>query len=118
VCNKDTHDILTHNRLVWDRQVEKGNPWTVCVSSEDITSARQGLWQISLTPTKPVPKDWFPPLKSCEVLRLASGGGQQAPILAAAGATITVLDNSPKQLVQDQRAAYIATKAIKPRTTT
>jgi ubiquinone/menaquinone biosynthesis C-methylase UbiE len=32
---------------------------------------------------------------------LASGGGQQAPILAAAGALVTVLDNSPKQLERD-----------------
>jgi SAM-dependent methyltransferase len=105
VCNKDRRDILIHNRLAWDRQVEKGNPWTVCVSSKDIASARQGLWQILLTPTKPVPKDWFPSLQGCEVLCLASGGGQQAPILAAAGATVTVLDNSHNQLAQDRRVA-------------
>jgi len=40
-----------------------------------------------------------------EVLCLASGGGQQAPILAAAGARVTVLDNSPKQLAQDRTVA-------------
>lgn len=36
---------------------------------------------------------------------LACGGGQQGPILAAAGAAVTVLDNSPKQLEQDEYVA-------------
>lgn len=35
------------------------------------------------------------------MLCLASGGGQQGPILAAAGARVTVFDNSKKQLEQD-----------------
>jgi ubiquinone/menaquinone biosynthesis C-methylase UbiE len=39
------------------------------------------------------------------VLCLASGGGQQGPILAAAGANVTVFDNSPAQLKQDQLVA-------------
>jgi 2-polyprenyl-3-methyl-5-hydroxy-6-metoxy-1,4-benzoquinol methylase len=46
---------------------------------------------------------WFPPLKGADVLCLASGGGQQGPILAATGANVTVFDNSPRQLEQDQR---------------
>jgi SAM-dependent methyltransferase len=36
---------------------------------------------------------------------LASGGGQQGPILAAAGARVTVLDNSSRQLAQDRFVA-------------
>jgi SAM-dependent methyltransferase len=39
------------------------------------------------------------------VLCLASGGGQQGPVLAAAGADVTVLDNSPRQLAQDESVA-------------
>lgn len=39
------------------------------------------------------------------VLCLASGGGQQGPILAAAGARVTVFDNSRKQLEQDRYMA-------------
>jgi SAM-dependent methyltransferase len=58
-----------------------------------------------LTPTIPVPLDWFPPLKAAEVLCLASGGGQQGPVLAAAGANVTVFDNSPAQLAQDRLVA-------------
>ena len=38
-------------------------------------------------------------------LCLASAGGQQAPILAAAGARVTVFDNSPRQLDQDRFVA-------------
>jgi SAM-dependent methyltransferase len=44
-------------------------------------------------------------LEDLDVLCLASGGGQQGPILAAAGAKVTVLDNSPKQLEQDRLVA-------------
>ena len=94
-----------HNRIAWDKQVEWGNPWTIPVSADQTAAARAGQWEIFLTPRKPVPRHWFPPLQECNVLCLASGGGQQGPILAAAGADVTVLDNSPKQLAQDQMVA-------------
>ena len=58
-----------------------------------------------LTNTKPVPRPWFSDLEGIDVLCLASGGGQQAPIFAAAGANVTVLDNSPRQLAQDRFVA-------------
>ena len=55
---------------------------------------------------EPVPRDWFPAdLAGAAVLCLASGGGQQGPVLAAAGATVTVFDNSPRQLGRDQEVA-------------
>ena len=98
-------DIREYNRSAWDREVERGNEWTVPVSSEVIAAARQGRWEVLLTETKPVPRSWFPDLKGLDVLCLASGGGQQAPVLAAAGAKVTVFDNSPKQLEQDRRVA-------------
>lgn len=98
-------DIRQHNRLAWDRQVEKGNRWTQPVSSAEIAAARQGQWTIYLTPTKSVPRHWLNPLPGKRILCLASGGGQQAPILAAAGAQVTVLDNSPKQLARDRFVA-------------
>jgi SAM-dependent methyltransferase len=98
-------DIRDYNRDAWDREVTKGNRWTVPVSPEDIARARRGDWDIVLTPTIPVPKDWFAPLAGADVLCLASGGGQQGPILAAAGARVTVLDNSPAQLARDTEVA-------------
>lgn len=99
-------DVVKHNRDAWDREVERGNQWTVPVTAEDIAAARQGRWHIVLTPIKPVPRDWFPDdLTGARVLCLASGGGQQGPILAAAGARVTVFDNSPRQLGQDRMVA-------------
>jgi len=98
-------DIREYNRSAWDREVEKGNPWTIPVSHEEIASARLGQWKLFLTPTRPVPRTWLPDVKGRDVLCLASGGGQQGPILAAAGATVTVLDNSPKQLERDRMVA-------------
>ena len=52
-----------------------------------------------------MPADWFPALPGLDVLCLASSGGQQAPVLAAAGAAVTVLDNSPAQLARDRLVA-------------
>jgi SAM-dependent methyltransferase len=98
-------DVRSYNRERWDRQVEEGNPWTLPVSPEVIREAREGRWDVLLTPKKPVPRNWFPPLENCRVLGLACGGGQQGPVLAAAGARVTVFDNSPRQLARDAEVA-------------
>jgi SAM-dependent methyltransferase len=98
-------DIRAYNREAWDRQVQEGNPWTIPVSPGVIAAARQGEWSVVLTPTIPVPRAWFPAMPGLELLCLASGGGQQAPTFAAAGAHVTVLDNSPAQLARDQMVA-------------
>jgi SAM-dependent methyltransferase len=95
-------NIRDYNRRAWDLQVETGSRWTVPVGPEVTAAARRGEWSVVLTPMKPVPRDWFPPLAGLDVLCLASGGGQQGPILAAAGARVTVFDNSPKQLARDR----------------
>jgi SAM-dependent methyltransferase len=82
--------------------VGEGNEWTRPVSVETIARARNGDWTVVLIGTSPVPRDWFPDdLQGLDVLCLASGGGQQVPVLAAAGATVTSFDNSPRQLEQD-----------------
>ncbi len=98
-------DIREYNRVAWDREVERRNRWTVPVSEAVIAAARRGQWEILLTPSKPVPRAWFPDLEGIDVLCLAAGGGQQGPVLAAAGARVTVLDNSPRQLEQDRFVA-------------
>jgi SAM-dependent methyltransferase len=106
-------DIRNYNSAAWDAQVEQQNRWTVPVDSETIARARQGEWEVLLTPSIPVPRGWFPNLDDCETLGLASGGGQQGPILAAAGARVTVLDNSARQLEQDRLVAEREGLAIK-----
>ena len=98
-------DVRAHNSSAWDHEVETGNVWTLPVSSDHVARARGGDWAIVLTPRRAVPRSWFPELVGADVLCLASGGGQQGPILAAAGARVTVLDNSPRQLHQDRLVA-------------
>ncbi|MBL7033019.1 MAG: class I SAM-dependent methyltransferase [Candidatus Delongbacteria bacterium] len=98
-------DIAGHNRHAWDREVARGNPWTIPFGPEIIAEARRGKWELYLTPVRPVPRDWLPPFDDCDLLCLAGGGGQQGPLLAAAGARVTVLDNSPAQLAQDRLVA-------------
>ncbi len=98
-------DYVKHNSLAWDNEVKSGNEWTKPVSSEDVEAARQGNWGIVLTPTKIVPRNWFGNIEGKNILCLASGGGQQGPILAAAGANVTVFDNSIEQLKRDEYVA-------------
>jgi len=99
-------DVRSYNRDAWNREVDRGeNRWTQPVSHEIIEKASQGDFKILLTENIPVPHRWFPPLPGATVLCLASGGGQQAPVFAALGAEVTVFDNSPGQLKQDQLVA-------------
>ncbi len=98
-------DVRRENRRIWDKKVADGNQYTIPVGPEVIAAARAGSWSIVLTPTKPVPREWFGELKGADVLCLASGGGQQGPVLSAVGASVTVFDNSPAQLAQDRSVA-------------
>ena len=91
----------TVNRKVWNDRVLAGtSDYTQPVSSAQVAAARRGDWAIHLTPVKAVPEAWFGEVKGADVLCLASGGGQQGPVLAA-GATVTVFDLSDEQLGQD-----------------
>lgn len=98
-------DVFSYNKQAWDHEVATGNRWTVPVSPEQVAAARNGKWSLLLTPTKPVPQAWFPELRGKAVLCLASGGGQQGPILSAVGAQVTVLDASERQLARDEEVA-------------
>lgn len=98
-------DIVTHNRMAWNKAAEQGSRWATPHSPATIEAALNGAWEINLCGDKSVPKDWFGPLKGMKVLCLASGGGQQAPLLAAAGASVTSFDNSDEQLAKDKLVA-------------
>ncbi len=77
----------------------RGWEWGTPLSHEDSLEARQGEWRILLTPTKPVPPEWYPSdLSGLRVLGRACGGGQQMPSFAALGARCTVFDYTPSQL--------------------
>lgn len=98
-------DVIGHNRDAWNRQARAGGRWSIPVDSATIERARQGEWDVILTPVKPVPKDWFGDIRGKDLLCLASGGGQQAPTFAAAGARVVSFDNSDEQLARDRLVA-------------
>lgn len=98
-------DIVQYNRTAWTNEVEKQNMWTIPVTPEQVARAKAGDYEMVLTPTKPVPKNWIGDVRDKRVLCLASGGGQQGPIFAALGAEVTVFDNCPAQLEKD---AFVA----------
>lgn len=89
------------NSKTIDRWCDEGWEWGQPISHETYMDAVNGKWDVLLTPTKPVPHDWFLPFKGCKILGLASGGGQQMPIFAALGAEVTVLDYSERQLEKE-----------------
>lgn len=98
-------DHLEHNREAWNRESSAGGEWSVPVSAQSVQAAKEGRWEVILTPLKAVPKLWFGELKGKRVLCLASAGGQQAPILAAAGAKVVSFDLSDEQLARDAEVA-------------
>jgi len=98
-------DVAGFNSKAWDITAETSE-WSVPVDSVTIAEARRGNWSVVLTPVKPVPREWFPErMQGVDVLCLASGGGQQAPVFAAAGARVTSFDNSAEQLERDRMVA-------------
>jgi SAM-dependent methyltransferase len=102
---KNKVDLLRHNQKSWDKQSREGSRWCTPVDSRTIEEAKKGQWEVMLTPLKVVPKDWFGNIADKDVLCLASGGGQQAPVLAAAGARVVSFDMSLEQLQKDARVA-------------
>lgn len=98
-------NILEQNSKAWDKYANENIEWSIPVTSAEIEQARNGDWQVVLTPIKPVPRDWFGDICGKDILCLASGGGQQAPIFAAAGANVVSFDNSAKQLEKDKLVA-------------
>ena len=98
-------DPVQYNRQAWDKMAQAGDKYYRAMTPEQIQKARDGEWRIRITPTKPVPRSWLEPLSGRSVLCLAGGGGQQAPILAALGARVTVFDLSEQQLARDREIA-------------
>jgi SAM-dependent methyltransferase len=94
-------NVIEHNRDAWNLESRRGSRWSTPVTPDVICAARNGDWSVILTPTKAVPAAWFPDLSGKAVLCLASGGGQQAPVLAAAGADVVSFDLSDEQLRKD-----------------
>lgn len=96
------------NAKTIDRWVDEGWQWGKPVSHEEYVKALNGEWEVLLTPTVYVPKEWFGEngeIRGKRILGLASGGGQQMPVFAAAGAVCTVLDYSSRQISAEKMVA-------------
>ena len=86
-------DVRVHNRKAWDKNVEDGNCWTVPIGADVVERAREGRFDLLLTPTKTVPPSWFPSLEGTPTLCLV--GVEDDPI-------------------SDYMDTFITTRAIKP----
>ena len=98
-------DYQKINANTIDQWCREGWEWGRPISHEDFLRAKDGDWQVFLTPTRPVPHAWLGDLHGKRVLGLASGGGQQMPIFTALGAQCTVLDYSERQLESERMVA-------------
>jgi 2-polyprenyl-3-methyl-5-hydroxy-6-metoxy-1,4-benzoquinol methylase len=91
-----------------DNLVDNGVDFSIPVTHEEIEdykanrnadNLRQGKWGMP-------PSEWIPDnIADLKVLMLAGAGGQQAPLFAALGADVTVIDLSDKMLGQDRMVA-------------
>lgn len=98
-------EYIKNNAEAWDFESSTNNFWTIGANNESIQKARTGNIEIYLTPMKFVKKSWISQLKGKKILALACGGGQQSIIFSAAGADVTVLDISKKQIDNDIKIA-------------
>lgn len=78
--------------------------WAACASDEALRAAEAGKLKLQFY-DKEVPDEWLADIKGKKVLCLAGAGGLQAPLLACAGAKVTVIDISDKMLDQDRAVA-------------
>lgn len=100
------------NAKVINEWIDEEQYWGVVTSHEEYVRAKNGDWEIGLA-FDVIPKEWFLPyinlennkLDGATLLGLASGGGQQMPILAASGADCTVMDYSDSQLACEKLVA-------------
>ena len=88
--------ILEHNRRVWDERVQTQQRFTATASAKEME-----------TPLRTIdPLGWLgSDVTGQRILCLGAGGGKHGPLLAAAGAHVTVVDISPEMLRLDREMA-------------
>jgi len=97
-------NYTNYNSRVWDAWSKDQNTWTIPLTPEQFQQAKNSPIEFVLTPTKNVPINWFEGVGR-DVLGLASGGGQQGPVMAAHDYHVTILDNSMRQLQAEKMVA-------------
>lgn len=110
----NNNDIFKKVEKNIDNLVNQNVSWSIPVTHEEIEKTRNGIFEISISGNKMLPRDWFPrTMKGIKILCLAGAGGQQAPICAASGADVTVLDLSENMLLRDKAVAEQENLSIK-----
>jgi len=95
-------DYLKVNKKKWNKDSRNRGPWSQRYPKEQIEKAKFGVVELRVTVEKLIPKDWLPKnWKGLDVLGVAAGGGQQMPLIAAAGAKVISFDFSEEQLKRD-----------------
>lgn len=87
-----------------DNLVVNGVNWAASATKKQLQDARAGKLRLPFF-DREVPKDWINEIEGKKVLCLAGAGGLHAPLLASAGAEVTVLDLSDKMLDKDRALA-------------
>lgn len=98
-------DIFNQVEANMNELVDKQVWWSGCAAPEQMVNAQNGRLELSLGISIPVPHEWIVNVKGKDALCLAGAGGLQAPLLAAAGANVTVIDISEKMLDRDRQMA-------------
>ena len=98
-------DHTDYNRQAWDAIATSTRKWFFPASTQEISDARGGHPRIKVSATKNLPTKWLGDPAGARILCLAAGGGHQGPLLAAAGAIVTVADFSDPQLAIDRDVA-------------
>lgn len=87
-----------------DNLVANSVDWSASASKEQLQAAREGKLKLEFF-DREVPEEWLKDIKGKKVLCLAGAGGLQAPLIASAGAEVTVIDISNKMLDKDREIA-------------
>ena len=98
----DIYDQVARNI---DRLAENDVNWSRPATAEQLQHAREGKLELLFGKDDAIPAEWLGDLHGKKVLCLAGAGGLQAPMLACAGAEVTVLDLSEKMLDRDREIA-------------
>jgi SAM-dependent methyltransferase len=83
-----------HNRRAWDARVGKRQRFTQPAADDDVAR-----------PQEQIDTGWLGDVAGKRLLCLASGGGRQSILYAAAGAVVTVVDLSREMLALDRQVA-------------
>nr|MBR4279586.1 class I SAM-dependent methyltransferase [Clostridia bacterium] len=98
-------DIFDRVERNIDHLAENDVNWSQPATAEQLQNARAGKEELPFGNNRVIPPEWLGTLRGKRVLCLAGAGGLQAPIMACAGAEVTVLDLSQKMLDRDREIA-------------